>query len=615
MAEDQGEDQMSINSAFYGYPLPKKGPETAYVTKPGSNPVIRGTTLSVAGWAAASFNFVGNFLWANAGFSQLRTVTELQDFEPRYDPTVIPIVKEAGTSSPLKELNDLVEERAQTLSNRHHSVADYHFAFKGGELTPTAVAKTLLKLITSTPAHKVAFLTIKESRVLAAAEASTRRWQAGKALSVLDGIPVAVKDEVDLDGYEKSLGSSQDFTRPEGGTSWCVRKWEEAGAIIIGKLNMHELGLDTTNNNPVKGTPLNPYNPHYYTGGSSGGSAYAVSAGLLPITLGADGGGSIRIPSSFCGIYGLKPSHSRISMAPTTSLAYSCGVIGPLASNMADLEIAYRIMATPDPNHPSSSLFPASIPSGVPQRPNQKLLGIYHPWFDSADPRVLNLCHAALSHYRASGYSVIDITLPHLPLGQLAHAITILAELGGGNISLGGLSPANKILLSVAHQTPAADFLAAQKLRQLLMQHLAHLFRTHPGLLIVTPTTPLAGWPIAKGAADLARGCSDANSSLRNMEYVWLANFTGNPALSVPVGLAETAPKFDSARDDGDARVPVGLMAMGEWGGEDALFEWGRVAEKWAWRESSSEEGGGGMKRPGSWVDVVAAAQREGSGS
>lgn len=369
---------------------------------------------------------------------------------------------------------------------------------------------------------------------------------------------------------------------------------------------------DTTNNNPTKGTPLNPYNPHYYTGGSSGGSAYAVSAGLLPITLGADGGGSIRIPSSFCGIYGLKTTHGRVSMAPTASLAYSCGVIGPLASNIADLEIAYRIMASPDPNHLPSSLFPASISSSGPRHPNPKVLGIYNPWFDSADPPVLNLCHAALSHYSACGYTVIPITLPHLPLGQLAHAITILSEISGDStISINSLTPANKILLSVARQTPAADFLRAQKIRQLLMQHLAHLFRTYPGLLIVTPTTPLAGWPIAKGAADLAHGCSDANTSLRNMEYVWLANFTGCPAISVPVGLAEPITTEDSAKKSGNPRVPVGLMAMGEWGGEDTLFEWGRVAEEWAWRESEAE---GGMKRPGCWVDVVDAARGAGSG-
>ncbi len=146
-------------------------------------------------------------------------------------------------------LNDLVEKRIgqPPNPNRHHSVADYHYLYSRGKLTPTAVAQALLKLINGSEEHKVAFITIKEDKVLAAAEASTQRWQAGKARSALDGVPVAVKDEVDLYGYEKSLGSRDDFTRQGGGTSWCVRKWEEAGAVIIGKLNMHEFGLGTYN--------------------------------------------------------------------------------------------------------------------------------------------------------------------------------------------------------------------------------------------------------------------------------------------------------------------------------------------------------------------------------
>lgn len=136
-----------------------------------------------------------------------------------------------------------MEEKAEQLPNRQYSVADYYSEYKNDNLTPTVVARTLLKLIANAPEHNIAFVTIKPSRVLAAAEASTKRWQAGKALSVLDGVPVAIKDEVDLDGYEKTLGSNKDFTRSGGGTSWCVQNWEQAGAVIIGKLNMHELGL------------------------------------------------------------------------------------------------------------------------------------------------------------------------------------------------------------------------------------------------------------------------------------------------------------------------------------------------------------------------------------
>lgn len=111
----------------------------------------------------------------------------------------------------------------------------------------------------------------------------------------------------------------------------------------------------------------------------------------------------------------------------------------------------------------------------------------------------------------------------------------------------------------------------------------------------------MAGWPIEAGAADLVHGCSDANRSVRNEDFVFLANFTGCPALSVPVGFAEAR----------GGRVPVGLMAMAEWGGEDALLEWGRMAEEWAWTGREGEAGGG-MQRPGGWVDVLKVAAREG---
>lgn len=265
-----------------------------------------------------------------------------------------------------------------------------------------------------------------------------------------------------------------------------------------------------------------------------------------------------------------------------------------MASNMADLEIAYRIMATPDPSNASSALFPPAIPRSVaPSHP--QVLGIYKPWFDSADPSVLNACHDALSYYKSIGYNLVDITIPYLAEGQLAHALTILSEISTGILDLTGLTAANKILLAVGKQSPASDFLLAQKLRNLLMQHLAFLFQSHPGLLIVTPTTPIAGWHISGGSADLKHGVSDANTSVRNMEYVWLANFTGCPALSVPVGRVPAK--------EGEGRIPVGLMAMAEWGAEDDLIEWGKAGEQWAWEDETR------MGRAEGWIDVLEAAK------
>jgi Asp-tRNA(Asn)/Glu-tRNA(Gln) amidotransferase A subunit family amidase len=196
----------------------------------------------------------------------------------------------------------------------------------------------------------------------------------------------------------------------------------------------------------------------------------------------------------------------------------------------------------------------------------------------------------------------VPITIPHLPEGQLAHAFTILSEMASEAKSLfpsrpwlTDLGAANKIFLTVGAQTPATDYLLAQQMRHMLMCHLAFLFQNHPGLVIVTPTSPMAGWPIEQ-ENDLKYGANNANLSIRNMEYVWLANFTGCPALSCPVGYVE--PK------KGTGDIPIGFMGMGEWGSEDALIEWGRDVERWL-----NEEYPGGRRRPISWENILEKAK------
>lgn len=261
---------------------------------------------------------------------------------------------------------------------------------------------------------------------------------------------------------------------------------------------------------------------------------------------------------------------------------------------MNDLELAYWTMAAPDPSNPVSADF-APPGTAYPIRP--RVLGIYKPWFDRADPAVLNACYAALQLYKAQGYALVDISIPYLAEGQTAHAMTILAEIGSGLFhNVTGLSAPNKILISVSAQTPASDFLLAQKLRNLLMQHLAFLFKKHPGLIVVTPTTPNAGRHISGGKGDLQYGVSDANMSMRSMEYVWLANFTGCPALSIPVGYADPL--------EGEGRIPIGMMGMGEWGREDELIEWGK----------SGEGLEGASAKPQNWVDVWECAKMEMAG-
>ena len=352
----------------------------------------------------------------------------------------------------------------------------------------------------------------------------------------------------------------------------------------------------TNGHNTITGTPTNPHNPNYYPGGSSSASATTVASNLLPLTLGRDGGGSIRIPSTYCGIYGLKPTHSRVGQSPTVSIALSTSVTGPMASSIADLELGYRTLATPDPFNKASSQFSPPIPPSPSSSSSKKRpLGICKPWFDAADPAVLNLCHEALAHYTSLGYETISIDLPYLHEGQLAHTMTISAEAGTAVSNIRDFTPSTQLVLATCGQTPAQDFLLAQKMRNLLMTHLAFLWKKYPGLLIVTPTTPNAGWEI-RALADLEREVSDSNMALRNMTYIWLANFTGCPAIAVPVGRAE------GKNGKGQGKVPVGLMAMAEWGDEEALFEWGRVAEEWAWGKE------GKMEKPEGWIDVLGLA-------
>jgi hypothetical protein len=187
-------------------------------------------------------------LWSNAGFGTLRRCKELKDVDPRLDPTVIPIAQ-PGDEAPGSYTNITSLPRAPPNNGqpRFHTIEDIHNAYKSGALTPSDVAEALLPLVRRDVAqrgpHSTSFTESKVQLVRKAAAASTQRWKAGKPLGILDGVPFAVKDDLDVKGYKTHVGTSHDYTEGKDvETSWCVKKVEEQGAILIGKLNMHELG-------------------------------------------------------------------------------------------------------------------------------------------------------------------------------------------------------------------------------------------------------------------------------------------------------------------------------------------------------------------------------------
>ncbi|KAE8155168.1 amidase signature domain-containing protein [Aspergillus avenaceus] len=586
---------------FKDYPEPRKGPHLppTYNRKP--NPALRGIVLTISAWALNWLWFLPRIIWLNAGFGSLRDIRSHLDYiEPRYDPTVVPLASKGDENANGSPSPSALATPAN-YPTKYYSVADYHALYKSGDLTPTAVVKALLPLIrrdlSSPGRHSVAFIESQVDQVLAAAEESTRRYRENRPLGVFDGVPTAVKDEFDVDGYRSRMGSLNDYTfesktDDRSITNWCIRQLEKAGAIIVGKLSMHEFGLDTTGNNIHYGTPPNPYHPKYYTGGSSSGCAYAVSTGLIPVALGTDGGGSVRIPASFCSVVGLKPTHNRLSHYPAVNFASTTSVIGPLAADIRSLAEAYRVLAVPGPD----TQFPAPGPLSLsPSTTRKKYLGVPEVWFSRAAPDVQRLCRSLLDKLVTQhDYTLVPIEIPFPVEGQTAHALTILADASALLPDMTNITAANRILLTLGRTTPATDYLLAQKLRRLLMEHLAALWDELPGMIIVTPTTACAGWPMMS-KSELKWGLSDGNRTLKAMEYVWLANFTGIPALSVPAGYADAEGKGADA-----GKVPVGLMGNGEWGSEEHLLQWGLEVE-----ELSAEL----RERPPIWEDVIEQAK------
>ncbi|KAK3316060.1 amidase signature domain-containing protein [Apodospora peruviana] len=591
---------------------PLEGPDVPYVVDRKSNPPLRGILLIAAAFLMERFRFIREKIWHNAGFGSLRKIIpHIEDYEPLFEPQILPLPEEpdgstnddtnGASASPQDDDNEIVEIKSDPDTTKpkypetkYYSVQDYRELFLSGALTPLEVAETLLPLIRrdvqNPTAHSEAFFETKVEKVLAAARASTQRYKEKGSLGPLDGVPTAVKDEYDIDGYSTSLGSKNTYTgtirEDDCNTTWCVRKLEAAGAVILGKLSMHEFGLDTTGNNPVHGTPRNPHNSKYYTGGSSSGTGYCVASGLIPIGLGSDGGGSIRIPASLCGVFGLKPTHGRLSFKPGQNHCITCACLGPLAADVKSLAAVFQVISEP---HPTSQ-FPRLPPLRLIAKPNApKVLGIPRAWVRRATPGIQTLFEQMVQRlFIDQDYEVVDIKIPFLAEGQIAHAMTVLADAATLLPDTKNLTAANRILLAIGRVTPVTDYLLAQKLRRALMQHLAWLWKQYPGMLIVTPTTACEGLPIRDEKAELKYGVNDGDRTLESMEFVWLANFCGLPSISVPMGFVP------AVKGSGD--VPVGLMATGEWCSEEELLQFGGVAE---------EVGAQERRRPPNWVDVV----------
>ncbi|KAI4599744.1 hypothetical protein KJ359_001480 [Pestalotiopsis sp. 9143b] len=601
---------MTPAQRFHGYPKAREGPKIAFNGTEEQVPVLRGWLLVVFANLITRSSWLARSTWRDANFGAAKDLPGLEDYDWQLQPIVTPV---ASADSPSKPgiTSELVLRQPDDRAGRFYSAADYHELYKSGKLTPLQVAEALLPLIArgqNPPAkYESATAVTQEETVLRAAKASTERYATGQQLSVLDGVPFGVKDDLDVEGYVSHKGlfpqENHPFFKPAKETIWPVKQLEAAGAILISTFAMHELGSDVNGCNPRWGTPVNWNNTSYYPGASSSGNGSALSAGLVPFAIGTDAGGSIRIPSAFCGQYGLKTTLHR-----TFTMKSSICIIGPMASNVSDLTIAYRLMSASNPDDLTQAAFAPSIP---PASSAKKYIGIDHAWFDCASPAVLEATKKAISYLSDKlNYEVVDISIPYLKEGQAAHSAWALIEAVDHQRSrvpkwynsdpLSMVNHANKCVQTMGALTSGVDMVKSGQLRRLHMEHLAFLYQKYPGLLILTPTVPDAGWKIHPG--DEAYGFVDGPKTFRTMMYIWLANSTGCPAVTAPVGYTEP--------EQGEGKLPIGLMATGEWGAEEQLLSFARDAEIYL-----NEVYEGGRNKSKDWADVIGLAIEKANGN
>lgn len=442
------------------------------------------------------------------------------------------------------------------------TAADYARAYRDGTAGPEAVAEAVLVAIADSDGGSRplrAFRATNRDDLLGQARASAERLRAGRPLSLLDGVPVAVKDEVDQTPYGTTVGTSFMGRTPATGDATVVARLRAAGALLIGKTNMHEIGINPDGFNEHYGIIRNPWNLDCHAGGSSNGSAAAVAAGFCPVAIGADGGGSIRIPAALTGLVGLKATFGRVSEHGAAPLTWSMGHLGPIAATVGDAALTYAVIAGPDARDPNSLHQPPVSLDGWNNADLRGVrLGIYRPWFEHAETAIVRDCETMVQRLVEKGATLHEIELPELEEMRVAQAVTILAEMAA-NMALHAahwseLSPSTRINLTLGKATTSADYLQAQRVRTRALAHFRHALNEvdvilSPATAVVAPEIP------AHCEKD---GWSDLSTVTELMRFAMPGNLTGLPAIAFPVG-------YDAAG------LPTSMQAMARpW--EEALL-------------------------------------------
>ena len=408
-----------------------------------------------------------------------------------------------------------------------------------------------------------AYISVTADQALAAARLADEQIAAGNYRGPLHGVPLGIKDLYDLAGVPTTMGSKILRDNVPNTDAVVVAKLKQAGAVILGKHNLHEFAFGITTENPHYGNTRNPWNTERVPGGSSGGTAAAIAAGLCTGGLGSDTGASIRAPASFCGIVGLKPTYGRASRSGVLPLAWSLDHVGPLGRTVADCAVLLQAVTGYDGRDPGSANvsvpdFSADLPRGI----DGLRIGVPRQYFfDVIEPDVDRLVREAISVLEQLGAELHEVSLPHVQHAQVAGNVIMSTEAATWHREWLRERPRDygaDVLARIRGGLliPAVDYLAAQQMRTLVQQDFLGAFEQVD--VVVAPTVPLVAPPIGK-TLEPGGPLNVAPRSIANRATV-PCNLTGTPAISVPCGL------------DGDG-LPVGLQIMARAFAEPLLLQ------------------------------------------
>ena len=441
-------------------------------------------------------------------------------------------------------------------------------AYLEGATDPRAVLERLIARVDSESFGRATyspFVAADWERARRQADASRARYAEGAPLGPLDGVPVPVKDHLAMAGLPNRAGTSY---RNEACTtdSFAVRSLAEAGALLAGKTHTTEWLMNGWGMNHHFDMPRNVWSSEHGAGGSSTGAAVAVALGLAPVSVGSDGGGSIRIPAANNGVFGLKPTFIRISRTGDPLRPCSMCHIGPLGRSTEDLvDLMEAIGTRIDPDDPLTQIAPggpevaarwrAALGRGV----RGCRLGVLRSELEVAEPAQANACREALAALEAEGAELVDVEIPlaqhALAIGGINLIPEVIAALHRDRVRHGSEFGAELVIgLNVLSRLTLHQFLMMRRARTALREQLRDVLREVDLIVLPTLQGPPISYPLSQGRRDL----SDPDANLASTRLTMMSNLTGLPAGSAPIGM--------------HGGFPVNLQVIGDAWDEASVF-------------------------------------------